>query len=358
MKNRLILSLLVISGSAFGQQEFQFTQLASQPYLLNPAAGGMMDVAEVVIGNRLQYAGIDGKPMTSYASIQSRLRLKKRKNQVLGELGTAGQTFYSTPQRTIGYKQVGGFTFVNDVIGPFSRNNIKLNYGAHIPIAKNLNAGVGIGVGYSNFGINQSRVKLSTEQDKAYDSYVAQTASAHFLDAQAGIVLYNDQLLVSLSGSQLFNNKARFNGEKSESNFAPHLSFLAAYRFGLGKTISLEPQFQLRYINHTPLSFDIAARVHYKRMGWMSVSYRRQSAIGVGVGINLLARFNVAYTYEFGTGITQKFGANTHEIRLGFLFGKKTKQEPTQEYPPLQQEDVNDHNPEEYSDSILNSIPN
>lgn len=325
MKKTLLISAMVISGYVFGQQDFQFTQLASSPFLVNPAAGGMTNVAEVIVGNRMQYMGIDGRPMTTYASIQSRIRFKKRKNQVLGELESLGQSFYSTPQRTVAYKQIGGLTFINDQIGPFTRNNVRANFGVHIPLSQKLSMGLGLGLGWTNFGINQSRVKLGSQIDQAYDAYVGQTASANFLDAQAGLIVYNDKLLVSVSGSQLFNNKAQFSGQKSKSNFVPHLFVLASYRFDLGKNYGLEPIVQFKSLRHAPVSFDIAARVHYKRIGWLGVSYRRQSAIGVGVGLNLLSHFNVSYTYEFGTGATQKFGANTSEIRLSFIFGKKKK---------------------------------
>ena len=327
MKRILQLTAVLMSGLLYGQQEFQFTQLSLQPYLVNPAAGGMMDVAEIVIGNRTQYVGVEGRPMTNFFSIQSRIRLKKRKAQVLGELGTAKQTFYSTPQRTIGYKLIGGLTFVNDAIGPFVKNGIKANFGVHLPISQKLNIGAGIGLGWSNFGINQSRVKLSSDNDQFYASYLGQSSQANYLDAQAGLVLYSDKLLVSISGTQLFNNTSRFNGVKTANHFAPHLAVLGAYRFDLGEKFGLEPLLQMKYIKHAPFTFDIAARVHYQQKGWIGISYRYQSAFGVGFGMNLLARFNVSYTFEFGTGVTQKFGANTHEVRLGILFGKKKKAE-------------------------------
>lgn len=324
MKKIAFVSSLLIAGFTFGQQDIQFTQTASSPFLINPAAGGMMSVGEVVLGNRLQYAGVDGRPMTTFAGIQSMVRFKKRKSKaLLNELSSLGQTFYSTPQRTIGYKKVAGLTFINDVIGPFSRTSIKGNIGVHIPLSQKLNAGVGIGLGWSNFGIDASKVTLGTADDKAYVNYLGVSARQNYFDAQAGLVLYNDRLLFSLSGSQLFNNKARLNDITTESTFNPHLFILASYRFDLGKNYGLEPIVQFKSVRHSPISYDIAMRLHYMRLGWVSLSYRRQSSIGVGFGINLLARFNVSYSFEFGNGVTEKFGNTSHEIRLGFIFGHK-----------------------------------
>ncbi len=324
MKKILFISSVLVAGLTFGQQDIQFTQTASSPFLINPAAGGMMNVAEVTLGNRLQYAGVDGRPMTTFAGIQSMVRFKKRKSKpVLGELASIGQTFYSTPQRTVGYKQVAGLTFINDVIGPFTRTSVKGNIGVHIPLSQKLNAGVGIGLGWSNFGIDASKVSLGSANDKAYTNYLGISARQNYFDAQAGLVIYNDRLLVSISGSQIFKNKVRLSDATTESMFNPHMYVLGSYRFDLGKKYGLEPIAQLRYVKHAPVSFDVAMRLHYMRMGWVSLSYRRQSSIGVGFGINLLAHFNVSYSFEFGTGVTEKFGNTSHEIRLGFIFGHK-----------------------------------
>lgn len=324
MKKLLVITFISVVGLAFGQQDIQFTQTASSPFLVNPAAGGLMSVAEVVLGNRLQYAGVDGRPMTTFAGIQSMVRFKKRKSKaLLNELSSIGQTFYSTPQRTISYKQVAGLTFINDIIGPFTRTSVKANIGVHIPLSQKLSAGIGLGVGWSNFGIDNSKVTLGTANDKAYANYIGISASQNYLDAQAGLVVYNDRLLFSLSGSQVFNNKTRLSGVTTESNFQPHLFMLASYRFDLGKNYGLEPIAQFRSVKNAPISYDIAMRLHYMRMGWVSLSYRRQSSIGVGFGINLLAHFNVSYSFEFGTGVTQKFGNTSHEVRLGFIFGHK-----------------------------------
>lgn len=324
MKKLLVITFISVVGLAFGQQDIQFTQTASSPFLVNPAAGGLMSVAEVVLGNRLQYAGVDGRPMTTFAGIQSMVRFKKRKSKaLLNELSSIGQTFYSTPQRTISYKQVAGLTFINDIIGPFTRTSVKANIGVHIPLSQKLSAGIGLGVGWSNFGIDNSKVTLGTANDKAYANYIGISASQNYLDAQAGLVVYNDRLLFSLSGSQVFNNKMRLSDVVTESTFQPHLFMLASYRFDLGKNYGLEPIVQFRSVKNSPISYDIAMRLHYMRMGWMSLSYRRQSSIGIGFGINLLAHFNVSYSFEFGNGVTQKFGNTSHEVRLGFIFGHK-----------------------------------
>lgn len=324
MKKLVPVFLLLVSFSALGQQEFQFGQLIATPSLTNPAAGGMMNVGEVHLGNRMQYVGVEGRPMTTFLSLQSKIKLKRRKKTpVLEEMSAIGKTFYSVPQRTIGNKLVAGFVAMNDQIGPFTKNHLKANLAVHLPINQRLNAGIGLGLGWSNFGINESKVRLIEENDNAYTSYIGTTKGQNYIDANAGLVIYNDRLYIGFSGSQLFGNRIVFNDTKTSSSFRRHLYFMASYRMDLGKKYGLEPIVQVKKTGDSPLSAEIAGRLHYLRLGYVSLSYRTQSAIGIGFGVNVFSHFQFGYQFEFGNGVTQKFGNTSHEIRLGFLFGKK-----------------------------------
>lgn len=324
MKKLLVLASLAVMNPLFGQQDIQFSQLISTPSMTNPAAGGMMQVGEIALGTRLQYVGVDGRPMTNYLNVQSIIKTKRRKKKaVLTELPSIGKSFYSTPQRTIGNKVVAGFTALNDQIGVFSRNQIKVNFATHLPITKTLNGGIGIGIGWSNFAIKTDEVKLHQSNDYTYDNYVSASNTQNYLDANAGLVLYNDRFYFGLSGTQLFGNQVRLSDNNTESKYTRHLYSMISYRMDLGKKYGLEPVLQAKKTSNSPLSWELAARLHYMRYGYMSLSYRSQSAFGVGFGINVFSRFQVAYTFEFGTGATQHFGNTSHEFKLSFIFGHK-----------------------------------
>jgi hypothetical protein len=50
---------VMMSAIAFGQQEYQFANTVNNPYLLNPAAGGMTDVMQFEASTRMQWLGYD-----------------------------------------------------------------------------------------------------------------------------------------------------------------------------------------------------------------------------------------------------------------------------------------------------------
>jgi type IX secretion system PorP/SprF family membrane protein len=321
--------LFIISVSftiqVWSQQDIQLSQSITNPYLFNPAAGGTMNVGEIVVGTRSQWLGIEGGPRTQFASIQSQLKGKKR--FILDELTGAGKTFYSTPQRTLGSKQIVGATFVKDQIGPFTKTSFKGSFAVHLPISNKFNAGIGIGLGWSNFSLDESKVSLGTANDNAYLNYLGGKARQNFVDVTAGFVAYNNRFFISLSSSQFLNNRTSFNSVQTESNYTRHYYLLGSYRFDLTPNYGIEPVLVVKQTNGAPFNWEIGTRLHYQRLGFVSIAYRHQSALAMGLGINLKQHFRVIYAYDWNIAGTQQFGAGAHELQLGYIFGHRRNME-------------------------------
>lgn len=304
------------------QQDIQFSQVISNPYLFNPAAGGMSDVGELNIGMRTQWLSVEGKPVTYYVSGQSRIRVgKKSEEAALMEFNTEKHSFYATPERTIGKKHIVGGKVVADQIGPFSRTGFTGSYAIHMPFTKKINVGLGIGLGAMNFGINDDKVKLHQGDDAAYLSYIGASGRQGMIDVQTGLVFYNKNFYFGISGSQLMKNKVSFKGIDTESNLERHLYAVGSYYFGF-KEYGLEPVVILKNTTASPLSYDAGLRFHYRGMGWLSLGYRGNSALSAGFGINALQHFRLAYAFEMGLSGLRTFGNGSHEIQLGFIFGR------------------------------------
>ncbi len=322
-----ITAYLFVAGcvlNAAAQQDLQFSQAYSNPYFFNPAAGGLMDVGEVYVSQRGQWTGVDGHPSSFYGSIVSQIDTRRGDDKYpLQEFNTAGKSFFSTPQRNLGKKHVLGGKFFSDQIGPFKKSSVQATYAIHLPISTRMNLGAGLGLGFSNFGIDPSEVSLASGGDPAYTTYLTGSSKHNFIDASAGIVMYNDKFFLSLSTTQLFNNAARFDGVSSESAYVRHYQGMVGYDLKVGMDYTLEPFAIAKFVPNAPLSFDAGARLHYSRIGFLSVSYRNQSALAIGVGCNLLQNFRFCYNYDVAIGATQHFGAGAHEIQLGFIFGHK-----------------------------------
>ncbi|MES2557867.1 MAG: type IX secretion system membrane protein PorP/SprF [Bacteroidota bacterium] len=324
----IVLSGLLFTGILSAQQDIQFSQALSNPYLFNPAAGGMANVAEFNIGTRAQWLSVEGKPMTYYASGQSQIRSGKTKKTVLDEFNLEHKSIYNSPERTIGLKHVIGGKVVSDVIGPFARTGFMGSYAIHMPFTKKINVGLGIGLGMNSFSINESKVTLMDANDGAYLSYVGASNRQSMVDVQSGLVFYNNKFYFGLSGSQLLKNKAQFKGIETESRFERHWYAVASYRFDImEKKFGIEPVAIVKKTVASPLSYDVGARFHYYNMGWISLGYRGNAALSAGFGFNVLRQFRLAYAFEMGVSNLRSYGNGSHEIQLGFVFGRKRNME-------------------------------
>lgn len=309
------------------QQDIQFSQALSNPYLLNPGAGGMTNLAEFNFGTRMQWLSVEGKPMTYYASGQSQIRIKKGEKGILDEFTADRKSFYDSPQRTIGKKHIAGGKAMADVIGPFTKTSLMGSYAIHLPLTSKINIGLGIGLGLSSFSIDESKVSLAQSDDGAYLSYVGAATRQNMVDVQSGFVMYNDKFYLGISGSQLLKNTAKFKGLETESAFERHLYFVGSYRFDLGQKYALEPVMIVKNTVGSPLGYDAGARFHYYRIGWLSLGYRGKTAFSAGFGFNLMKQFRIAYAFDMGIAGLRSYGNGTHEIHLGIVLGHRRNME-------------------------------
>lgn len=322
-----ILIALLTALNATAQQDIQFSQALSNPYLFNPGAGGMTNLAEFNLGSRMQWLSVEGRPMTYYASGQSQIRLRKAKKAVLDEFAPDRRSFYDSPVRTIGKKHIMGGKAVGDVIGPFSRTSVMGSYAIHLPLTGKINIGLGIGMGFSSFAIDESKVSLSQSGDGAYLSYVTAATRQNMLDVQSGLVVYNDRFYLGFSGTQLLKNAAAFQGITTESRFERHWYAVGSYRFDLSGKYGLEPVVILKNTTASPLSYDAGMRLHYYRIGWFSLGYRGKSALTFGAGCNLMKQFRVSYAFETGVSGLRSYGNGTHELQIGMVLGHRRNME-------------------------------
>lgn len=323
----LILLSTLLSGIAVAQQDIQFSQALSNLYLFNPGAAGMTNVGEFNLGTRAQWLSVSGRPVTYYASGNSQIRFGKTDKPVLDEFSTTRKSFYDSPVRTIGLKHIVGGKVMSDAIGPFSKTTAMGSYAIHLPLTKKINIGLGVGVGFSSFSIDQGKVTLGQSDDGAYQSYLGSSSRQNFLDLQSGFVMYNDHFYLGVSGSQLLKNTTQFKGIETGSNFERHYYFMGSYRFDLGQKYGFEPLVIVKNTVGSPISLDAGARFHYYRIGWISLGYRGKSALTAGFGFNVMKQFRVAYAYDMGIAGLRSYGNGTHELQLGFIFGHRRNME-------------------------------
>lgn len=313
----------LIPAVANAQQESQFANYIHNPYLFNPAAGGLMDLVQIDLGYRNQWLSTDGNPSTVYLTGQSRITSKNSGLNAISEFNPERENVYKTPERTIGeLKHVVGGKFMRDGIGPFNKTSVYGSYAVHLPITNKFNLGVGLAAGWGNFQIDPNKVTLHDPNDAAYTQFAGNVAKQNVLDVQSGLVLYSQRFLLSVSGTQLLRSKIDINQIETGNTLDRHLFVMSSYRFGVSDKVDLEPFVLIKAAQQSPTSFDLGMRVRYDKSMWAGFQYRRGNSFVISAGMNFLRNFSFAYAFEYGTGLVRISNAGTHELQLGFLLGR------------------------------------
>lgn len=321
MKAVLIITAIFLSISvSFSQQEGQFMQLQNNPYLLNPAAGGMTRVMQFELGMRNQWVGYGNNPTTYVLSGHSRIRLKGEK--VLEDYRPEG-TFQPAPEITGGeIKHIVGGMVVNENIGPFQRLNAQASYAIHMPLVREVSFGAGLSAGYSQFGINQDRVILYESDDPTYNQFLGNSSSQGTFSMNGGIVIYHPQFMVGFSTLQLLQNDVILSGVTTESVYNRHYYLMANYGFQVNDTWEVRPGIVTKFSQNTPKNIYGSVKFTYNRAAWLALGYRTAGSLTFQAGANLTKGIYIAYGYEHGVGPLQIQGNGTHEIQIGLYLGK------------------------------------
>lgn len=319
--------LNLYSSQVNAQQELYFNGTVQNPFYVNPVAMGFNDLIQIEFAGRTQWTGYEGAPQTFIATVQSPISFSKSK-KVLGDFSAGNTPFFAEPERQIGKtKHVLGGKLYSDAIGPFLRSGLNLNYGIHLPLTKRINFGIGLGLGWSNFRINSSRVTLYQQDDIAYQQFFINTSHMNTIDAQGGLVFYNKRLSLGLSSSQFFNQAIQFANTSTESRLQPHYYLTAKYLFDMGPSFNLEPTAIIKYVKGSPLSVDAGFRVIYKKSVWVGLQYRYQNAMIFQIGSNLIKNLYISYAYEHNIGDLSTVRNGTHEVHLGMWIGRNRNTE-------------------------------
>jgi type IX secretion system PorP/SprF family membrane protein len=314
------LTFLAFSLNGWSQQESQYSNHAFNPYYLNPAAGGLYNVMQFELVGRTQWLGYSGSPRTFMAMGNSQIKVGEEK--VLDEYNNDGKALFALPNMSTGsIKHIVGGRAMNDAIGPFTKTSVYGSYAVHLPLIGHFNFGAGLGLGWSNFRVDDNRVVLYQDDDISYNTFLGNTAEQNMADVNAGIVLYDEHFFFGLSTSQLLNTQVQFADVNTESTHSRHYFLVSRYKFDLEHDYSIEPSVVGKMTPNAPVSFDFGARFIFNHSSWFGVQYRTSNAVVFQVGSTIVKNMYLGYNYEQSIGPVQSSGNGTHEIQLGFLIG-------------------------------------
>ena len=297
MKKYKILGLLglffFLAGKMAVSQQFPLTDhYLMNPYSLSPASAGSKEKGVFFFNYRKDWLSFGQSPET--------IRFNTH--------------FY------IGNSMYLGAEAFMDEVDIFQRFKGSLSYTYRLQMADEQ---------YLHFGLWGSVYQNTINVDEIYgnpddplirnlDQLSKMTYNAGF-----GLIYYNRNFEVGLGMPTLLRTKDAYL-EQSQGNFAfeQEFQFHIGNTFDLSSEVQLQPYVVIRRTSNQPTIVDVSASFIFGKRFWVSGMYRNSQVVALGIGGELFSTMNLHYTYELGLGGIHYDGGGTHEITLGFKFGK------------------------------------
>lgn len=331
MRKGIILVLIVLPSlmqKVGAQQLPHYTQYILNNYILNPAVAGIENYTDVKLSHRHQWVGIDGAPVTTYATIHGPLRKSDYERETATGFGVSGENprgkaYWREYEKAEPHSGLG-LTILNDRTGPLNRFTAYGTYSYHLGLTAQTSLAAGVSAGIKNVSLNAGKLNFDVPVDPA-------VANSRYLnrvspELNAGLWLYSADYFAGLAFQNIIPNRLKFSGDTVRlegGRLIPHTFLTAGYRFLLNDDITFLPSILLKYVSNTPFGFDVNAKLQYRDFLWVGGSYRYQDSYSAMAGINISNTLNVGYSYDITTSRLRAVTNGSHEIIVGFLLGNR-----------------------------------
>ena len=314
--------VVAVAGQALAQQKPQFTQYSLNNYLLNPALSGIEDYADVKIGGRHQWSGLEGAPETYYTSIH--MPLGKDMSNVYRRRKTA-RAKESTTKRTNVYRRIRphhgiGAIAMTTQTGMLKRSSLGFSYAYHQPLTRTLRVSAGVAPGLIQYNLDPNSIRAADMHDPAlYDGRMNETK----FDLTMGLWLYSQDFYIGVAGAQLVPSKREYittvtSPEDISGKLQKHYFTTAGYRVVVAPGLAVIPSVMVKMAQPSPVSVDTNLKVVYGDRVWAGTSYRHKDSFSAMAGVSISPLLDVSYAYDLSTSPLGIANSGSHEVVVGF----------------------------------------
>ena len=291
---------LCIGVNVLSQQLPLGSQYYVNMYSFNPAEVGTSSL-QSFFSHRNQFAGITGRPQTTYLSVDGPTK----------------------------YDKIGlGFMAMSDRTDILSKNTFVVSYSYKLKFGQNhgLNFGLNLGILNNSIAFDEA---IIIDEDDALVSNSSRSKTGFTSDF--GLLYKIKELQIGVSVPQIFSNSNLYIntlGEKFSFTSSRHYRASLKYTFFLNesKNLSIYPLLAARFVNGAPFQYDANVVVDFKKIGWIGMTYHSNYAFSSSVGLRY-QNMIIGYVYDYPIGNLNQFTKGSHEFILGYRFGDQNKKE-------------------------------
>ncbi len=296
MKKIILLAVVIISfASAKAQQDAMLSQYMFNGLFLNPAYAGSHPYFTSSLLYRKQWVSFSGAPETMLLAVDG----------------------------PIAKENMGvGLIVSNDKIGVTNQTDIHANYSYHLKINDKSKISFGAKAGVSQYRAKLTELKVWDSDDQVFMGDVQSVLVPKF---GFGVYYYSERMYAGLSIPTLlaYQPGRSFSLDINKSSqIRKHYFFTTGYVHPLNDKIKLKPSVLVKYVPNAPVQADLNMAAMFNDVIWVGVSYRSGDAIVGVVEYQANQRFRVGYSYDFTTSRIRHYSAGSHEIMIGYDFGR------------------------------------
>ncbi len=300
-------SFLLCLPSLWSQQEAQFTQFMHYRQGLNPGYVGSEENINIMAMSRNQWLGLEGAPQTQLISVTAPIL-----NQRIG---------------------VGG-NILRQTIGVTDFYTLDGMYSYRLKVPRGF---LGIGLQASIRLLQADFTSLRGTQPITQDEAIPQGIQSKFVpNFGLGVYYHSRNFYLGFSIPRLLTTNIDLSDDSGViAKEVNHAYMMTGTTIKLGETLSLQPQFLLKYVPGAPFDADINVNLLIGEKFSTGISYRLGGSIerGIGeaasmlVGVQLSKSMFLGLSYDATLSELRNYNSGTIEGLVIYRIGAKDKEE-------------------------------
>lgn len=273
----MVIVLLAV-GSAWAQQESQFTNYMHNFQQINPGYVGYNNVPSFTVIHRSQWIGFKGAPVSQVLNFNS--------------------PFFN--------KRVGfGVSLFHRTAGITSNWSASMAYSYDIQVAKEASLRLGLQGTVRYLGIDFADPDVILTDPNDISAAMGNSENRYTGNFGVGAFASVKKFYFGLSVPNVFPNEIGFNNVTTiTAKEKPHFYAMTGGIFRMNDKIRLRPSVLVKYVANAPVSFDLNMAVVFEKEVSVGFSYR-SGGTGAGESLDLLLYYQISS--KFGAGLGYDF---------------------------------------------------
>lgn len=295
MRLYFALAALAAAIAASAQQEVMVSQYMFNGLFLNPAYAGSHGYMSSSLLHRSQWMQVEGAPRTSMLAVDGSL---------------------------MGNRMGLGFSLVHDQIGISRDLDLSGHYAYHLRVGQRSKLALGLRGGISVYSARVTELRYWDVNDPMYQADIVNQPVGKF---GFGLYWYNPTSYVGLSVPTIYAADGRITLDAPATlghYFTQHYYLHAGKVFPLGESLDIKPSTLIKYTANAPVEADVNCNLLYRERVWIGLGYRTGDALVAMLEYQVSPQLRIGYAYDMTTSRLRTYTTGSHEVMLGFDFGR------------------------------------